>query len=46
MVDPVGVGESEDAREDEEHADEDEELAEYVLQNAPPFDGDFWAIIT
>ncbi len=44
MVDPVGVGESEDAREDEEHTDEDEKVAEYVLQDAPPFDGDFWVL--
>ena len=38
MIDLVGVGETEDADEDEEQGDNDDELTEQVLHGAPPFD--------
>ena len=39
MVDPVGVGETEDADNDEEKCDEDDESAEQILHRTSPFNG-------
>ena len=39
MIDPVGVGETEDADEDEEQCDKDDESVEQILHRAPPFNG-------